>query len=42
MPTAEETNEPVTTKKPRARKEVARELASHLRVGTILFEEVLY
>src|SRR5260370_26599699 len=32
MPTAEETNEPVTTKKPRARKEVARELASHLRL----------
>jgi cation transport ATPase len=32
MPTVEETNEPVTTKKPRARKEVARELASHLRL----------
>src|SRR5260370_36899922 len=32
MPTVEETNEPVTTKKARARKEVARELASHLRL----------
>ncbi len=32
MPTTEETNESVTTKKPRARKEVARELASHLRL----------
>src|SRR5260370_36034911 len=32
MPTAEETNEPVTTKKTRARKEGARELASHLRL----------
>src|SRR5215469_11572572 len=32
MATVEETNEPVTTKKPRARKEVARELASHLRL----------
>src|SRR5260370_153562 len=32
MPTAEETKEPVTTKKPRAHKEVAREVSSHLRL----------
>ncbi len=41
MPTVEETNEPVTTKKTRARKEVARELASHLRLKNVYKQAVI-
>src|SRR5260370_36472298 len=41
MAAAEETNEPVTTKKTRARKEGARELASHLRLKNVYKQAVI-